>query len=112
MAPGFEEFVGRNVLESLKFHMTLERYARCNIDRADWEILDKILSKDGGFPFLRRVEITVVLGEDDLVHDELEEDLWDIGTNHFPLLRNCDGLTFLFEVIRGTQDYTSHIGLD
>jgi len=31
----------------------------------------------------------------------LEEDLWD-ATNHFPLLRDCDGLNFLFEVIRRT----------
>jgi hypothetical protein len=56
------------------------------------------LSKNDGFPFLRRVEITVRLGNYDPIHQELEEELWDIGRHHFPLLNSCDGLTFVFEV--------------
>lgn len=58
-----------NVLEDLKFRMSLERHARCKVDREDWGKLDNILSRSSGFPFLRRVEITVVLGEGDIIHD-------------------------------------------
>jgi hypothetical protein len=98
LAPQLEEFAGKNILESLTFYISVELDSSfCNTDRADWGKLDSVLSKGGAFPFLRRVEITVVLW-DDVVNVWLEKHLWDIGMNHFPLLRDCDGLTFLFEV--------------
>ena len=105
LAPQFEEFAGKNVFESLKFCISVESFTPCDTDPAEWEKIDNILSKSDAFPFLRRVEITVLLGNNDPIHQELEKDLWDIGKNHFPLLRDCDGLTFLFEVVRETEDY-------
>ena len=97
LAPQFEEFSGKNVLESLKFSIWPEFLTLDETDPAEWEILDNILSKSGGFPFLRRVEIVVNLC-DDPVDQELERDLLDIGKNHFPFLRACDGLNFRFAV--------------
>jgi len=97
LVPQFEQFAGKNVLESLKFHIWLEFLNPCDTDPAKWENLDNILSTSDGFPFLRRVEITVNL-RDDPVQRELEKDLLNIGKNHFPSLRARDGLTFLFEV--------------
>jgi len=110
LAPQLEEFAGKNVFESLKFRIWVESFTPCDTDPAEWEKIDDILSKSDGFPFLRRVEIAVLLGNNDPIHQELEKDLWDIGKNHFPLLRDCDGLTFLFEVIRGPEDYISDLG--
>ena len=97
LAPQFEQFAGKNVLESVNFRIWLEFLNPCDTNPAEWENLDDILSKRDGFPFLRRVEIMVNLG-DESVHQKLEKDLLDIGKNHFPSLRARDGLTFRFEV--------------
>jgi hypothetical protein len=98
LAPQFEEFAGKNVLESVKFRIWVDVLTPIDTDPAEWEKLDDILSKRDGFPFLRRVEITVRLGKYDRIHQELEEELWNIGKHHFPLLGSCGGLTFIFEV--------------
>jgi hypothetical protein len=99
LAPQLEEFAGKNILESLTFSILVELDSdNCITDPADWGKLDNVLSKGGAFPFLRRVEITVVLCGARVGYEWLEERLWDIGRNHFPLLRDCDSLTFLFEV--------------
>jgi hypothetical protein len=96
---------GENVFESLNFCIWVETFTACDTDPAGWEKLDHILSKSAGFPFLRRVEITVILCEGDPEHEDLEEELLDIGMNHFPLLRDRDGLTFLFKVIQENMLY-------
>lgn len=81
----------------LKFHIWVNPNICCNTDPADWGKLDNILSKSGAFPFLRNIEI-VVLRDYCAMHNALEEDFLDIGTNHFPSLRDRDGLTFPFEI--------------
>jgi len=53
----------------------------CNVNRIEWETLGNILSTSGALPFLlQRVKLIVVqdLCEDNPIHNELEEDLWDI----------------------------------
>lgn len=102
LAPQLEQFAGRNVLEGLKFHIWVDSDTRCNTDPANWEKLDNILSQSGAFPFLRSVEI-VVLQADNASYKALEEDLLDIGRNHFPLLKARGGLAFLFEVRKGNM---------
>ena len=90
LAPQLEEFAGKNVLESLKFRIWVDFLTPIYTDPAEWEKLDDILSKSDGFPFLRRVEITVRLGNYNPIHQELEKELRNRGRRHFPSL-SCDG---------------------
>ncbi|KIM42762.1 hypothetical protein M413DRAFT_10230 [Hebeloma cylindrosporum] len=96
LVPQLEKIAGKNVLESLSFHFLISIFPSVrDTDLAEWRKLDSILSKSAAFPFLRRVEITIVLLRLD---GGLEKELRELGTDQFPLLRHCDGLTFLFEV--------------
>jgi hypothetical protein len=102
LVPQLEEFGGKNVLESLKFDIMMERKTPTT-DPAKWEKLDNILSKSGAFPFLRRVEIRVDLWDRHYIYgdDELEdivEELKALEANNFLWLGGHDSLVFIFEV--------------
>jgi len=95
-----EAIAGKNALEQIIINIEIEIDDTCTTDPTKWAQLDDVLSTANGFPFLRRVEVKIVLHcyGSKYVEWALVEDLRAVGDNDFPWLMAASQIKFGFDV--------------
>ncbi|KDR80081.1 hypothetical protein GALMADRAFT_242312 [Galerina marginata CBS 339.88] len=96
---GLQQISGENCLEAISLNISIPAYTRCTTDSSQWSQLDRVLSEQGGFPFLRRVRLEIIIGVIGLgyTRNEFRSLLEDIGEHHFSRLRNNYQVDFRFD---------------
>jgi len=93
-----KQIAGRNIIEEIILRISIETDRRCTTDASRWNQLDRVLSQGGSFPFLRSVEIKVIIHHWYREVAEFQSRLEEIGTSCFPWLRDNQDVQFNFEV--------------
>jgi len=98
LAAELEQIAGENIIEDIILRISIETDRRCTTDASRWNQLDRVLSQRGNFPFLRSVEIKVIIHHWYREVAEFQSRLEEIGTSCFPWLRANQDVQFNFEV--------------
>ncbi|KIM42781.1 hypothetical protein M413DRAFT_10245 [Hebeloma cylindrosporum] len=98
-----EAIACKNVLTELFITIEMVTDRACTTDRTKWAQLNRVLSIDNGFPFLRRVEVKIILGfpryDWNILQWEFHRKIMDIGGSQFLWLLASEQINFTFAVV-------------
>jgi len=97
----FEVIAGQNFLEQIIINIEVEMGETCTTDPSKWAQLDGVLSTANGFPFLRCVEVKIVIPyccRIDHVNEKFVEEIRAVGESGFSWLVAAKQIEFAFDV--------------